>query len=132
MRAAGADEVIDYIAAHVSGAIRTPVDVVLSLITAPDQQMAVLVDLIRPGGVIVTTAASAKADIARTVRSKSLFARSDVDQRAALVAKVDAGELRIDVTATFPLSDLAHVHHQGAAGKFRGKVLVPRNADART
>lgn len=60
----------------------------------------------------------------RDVRSKSLFVRSDADQLAALVAKVDAGDLRVDVTGTFPLSDLAQVREQGAADRFRGKVIV--------
>jgi len=28
------------------------------------------------------------------------------------------------VTGSFPLADLAHVHEQGSAGQFRGKVVV--------
>ena len=46
------------------------------------------------------------------------------DQLAAFVAKVDAGELRVDVSGRYPLSDLAEVQDQGAAGQVRGKVLV--------
>ncbi len=84
--------------------------------------MAALVALIRPGGVIVTTATTAQEDSARDVRALSL--RSDADQLAALVAKVDAGELRVDVSGRYPLSDLAEVQDQGAAGQVRGKVLV--------
>lgn len=86
--------------------------------------MAALVALIRPGGVIVTTATTAQEDSARDVQALSLFVRSDADQLAALVAKVDAGELRVDVSGRYPLSDLAEVQDQGAAGQFRGKVLV--------
>ena len=59
--------------------------------------MAALVALIRPGGVIVTTATTAQEHSARDVRALSL--RSDADQLAALVAKVDAGEPRVDVSA---------------------------------
>jgi hypothetical protein len=58
------------------------------------------------------------------VRALSLFVRSDADQLAALVAKVDAGELRVDVSGRHPRSHLAEVQDQGAAGQVRGKVLV--------
>jgi NADPH:quinone reductase-like Zn-dependent oxidoreductase len=86
--------------------------------------MAALVALIRPGGVIVTTATTAQEDSAHDEGALSLFGRSDADQLAALVAKVDACELRVDVSGRYPLSDLAEVQDQGAAGKVRGKVLV--------
>ena len=58
------------------------------------------------------------------MRALSLFVRSDADQLAALVAKVDAGELRVDVSGRYPLSHLAEVQDQRAAGQVRGKVLV--------
>lgn len=124
VRSDGADEIIDYTATEVTEAIGGPLDVVLSLVTASDEDMAALVGLIRPGGVIVTTGTAAQEDAERNVRALSLFVRSDADQLAALVAKVDAGELRVDVTGSYPLSELAEVHEQGAAGQFRGKVVV--------
>jgi NADPH:quinone reductase-like Zn-dependent oxidoreductase len=40
------------------------------------------------------------------------------------VAKVDAGELRVDVSASYPLSDIVKVHEQAAAGAIRGKVVL--------
>ena len=73
---------------------------------------------------IVTTATTVQEDSARDVRALSLFVRSDADQLAALVVKVDAGELRVDVSGRYPLSDLAEVQDQGVAGQVRGEVLV--------
>ena len=109
-------------------AINEPLDVVLSLVMASEQDMAALVALIRPGGVIVTTAAGAAEDAGRKVRAIPMFVRSDADQLATLVGRVDAGELRVDVTGRYPLSDLAQVHELGAAGNFRGKVVVTPTA----
>lgn len=73
----------------------------------------------RVAGPFLARATTAQEDSARDVRALSLFVRSDADQLATLVAKVDAGELRVDVSGRYPLSDLAE-----AAGQFRGKVLV--------
>ena len=59
----------------------------------------------------------------RTVR---VFVRSDADQLAGLVARVDAGDLKIDVAERRPLTDLPAVHDQAAAGRLAGKtVLTP-------
>ena len=54
------------------------------------------------------------------------MARSDAGQLAGLVARVNAGDLRIDVAERRPLRDLAAVHDQAVAGQLPGKtVLVP-------
>jgi len=51
---------------------------------------------------------------------------SDAAQLAGLVARVDAGALRIDVAQRRPLTDLAAVHDQAATGQLPGKtVLIP-------
>jgi NADPH:quinone reductase-like Zn-dependent oxidoreductase len=52
--------------------------------------------------------------------------RSDAGQLAELVARVDAGELRIDVAERRPLTDLAAVHDEALDGRLAGKtVLIP-------
>ena len=43
-----------------------------------------------------------------------------------MVARVDAGDLKIDVAERRPLADLPAVHDQAAAGQLPGKtVLTP-------
>ena len=55
-----------------------------------------------------------------------MFARSDAAQLAGLIARVDAGDLKIDVAQRRPLTDLAAVHDQAAAGQLPGKtILIP-------
>ncbi len=124
VRSDGADQIVDYTATTLTDAITEPVDVVLNLVRASEQDMAGLVGLVAPGGVLVTTASPARDDPARKMRAISMFVRSDAKDLAAIVAKIDAGELRIDISATYPLSDITLVHEKGVAGQFRGKVLL--------
>ncbi len=53
-----------------------------------------------------------------------LYVRNDTAQLADLVRAVDAGELVLDVSQRRPLADLAAVHADGEAGRFRGRVVV--------
>ncbi len=124
VRAGGADQLVDYTATLLTDAITEPVDVVLNLVRASDQDMARLVGLVAPGGVLVTTTSPAQDDPAHGVRAISMFVRSDARDLAAIVARVDAGDLRIDISATYPLTDIALVHKQSDAGAIRGKVLL--------
>lgn len=124
IRADGADQIVDYTTTTLTAAITEPVAVVLNLVRASEQDMAGLIGLVALGGVLVTTTSPAQDDPARRVRAISMFVRSDAHQLAAIVAKVDAGELRIDITDTYPLSDIASVHEKSVAGELRGKVLL--------
>ncbi|GAA4797138.1 NADP-dependent oxidoreductase [Actinomycetospora chlora] len=126
LRALGADEVVDHTSADVLTAVGEPVDVLLNLASITPERLAALVGLVRDGGVVVNTvpATPAPADEARGVRAVDVFVRSDAEQLARLVALVDAGELRIDVTRRVPLSELATVHAEATAGTLRGKVVV--------
>ncbi|WP_138760518.1 NADP-dependent oxidoreductase [Modestobacter altitudinis] len=122
----GADEVIDHTTTDVLAAVTEPVDVVLNLAPVDPAQLAALVDLVRPGGVVVNTTVwmPAPSDESRGVRGIDLFVRSDADQLAKLVALVDRGELRVDVAERVPLAELATVHAQAATGGLPGKVVV--------
>lgn len=52
----------------------------------------------------------APADEDRGVRGIDLFARSDADQLALLVALIDRGELSVDVDGRVPLTELPTLH----------------------
>lgn len=124
VEAFGADQIVDYTQTAVTDAISEPVDVLLNLVTVDEQDMAGLTSLVADGGVIVSTTSPAQDDPGRGVRAASVFVRSDAGELATLVDRVDSGELRMDVSERFPLSDTPRVHELGESGKFRGKVLL--------
>ena len=121
VRSAGADEIID----HTTTAVTTePVDVVLNLVRADEATMAGLVALVKPGGVLVSTAAPAAEDQERKVKTISMYVRSDAKQLEALAAQVDAGTLKLDIGARYPLSELAKVHEEATTGTIHGKIII--------
>jgi NADPH:quinone reductase-like Zn-dependent oxidoreductase len=125
--AQGADEVIDHTTADVIAAVGQPVDVVLNLAPVEPAQLAALLGLIRPGGVLVNTTVwmPAPSDEERGVRGIDLFVRSDAQQLSHLVDLVDRGDLNIDVAQRVPLAELPTLHADAAAGKLpSGKVVI--------
>ncbi|WP_284750369.1 NADP-dependent oxidoreductase [Amycolatopsis sp. RTGN1] len=126
VKSAGADEVIDHTTTRVTEAVTEPVDVVLNLAPVDPAELAALVTLVRPGGVVVNTTVwmPAPADEERGVRGVDLFVRSDAEQLTQLVALIDGGELRVDVARRVPLAELPAVHAEAAAGTLAGKVVV--------
>jgi NADPH:quinone reductase-like Zn-dependent oxidoreductase len=126
VRAYGADQVIDYTATPLPQAVAGKrFDVVLNLVRTSPEETAALADLTAGGGAFVITTGPAP-DPGRGVRAVQMTARSDAAQLGELVARVDAGDLRIDVAQRRPLGDLAAVHDQAAAGRLPGKtILIP-------
>jgi NADPH:quinone reductase-like Zn-dependent oxidoreductase len=126
VRSYGADRIIDYTATPLLAAVAGQrFDVVLNLVRTSPEETAQLADLAADGGVFVITTGPAP-DSGRGVRAVQMSARSDAAQLGELVARVDAGELRIDVAQRRPLADLAAVHDQAAAGQLPGKtILIP-------
>jgi len=123
---AGADEVIDHTTTGVTAAVTEPVDLALNLAPVAPDELASLVTLVRPGGVVVNTTVwmPAPSDEERDVRGIDLFVRSDADQLAQLVALTDRGELRVDVAERVPLAELPALHARAAEGAVHGKVVV--------
>ena len=126
VRAYGADQVIDYTATPLPQAVAGQrFDVVLNLVRTSPEETAALADLTADGGAFVITTGPAP-DPGRGVRAVQMTARSDAAQLGGLVARVDAGDLRIDVAQRRALGDLAAVHDQAAAGELPGKtILIP-------
>ncbi|MGI8331634.1 NADP-dependent oxidoreductase [Actinomadura scrupuli] len=127
VRSYGADHIVDHTATPVPQAVAgRRFDVVLNLAPTSPEETAQLVDLVADGGAFVTTVIPGPGDAGRGVRTVEVFTRSDAAQLAELVTRVDAGDLRIEVAERRPLTDLAAVHDQAAAGRLAGKtVLIP-------
>ncbi|MFB9312971.1 NADP-dependent oxidoreductase [Nocardioides plantarum] len=126
VRARGADEIVDHTAGDVTTKVGEPVDVVLNLAPVSPDQLAALVTLVADGGVVVNTTVwmPAPSDEARGVRGIDLYVRSDAAQLTELAARVDRGELTVDVAERATMADLADVHTRAAAGGLTGKVVV--------
>jgi NADPH:quinone reductase-like Zn-dependent oxidoreductase len=121
----GADQIVDYTATGLADASVEPVDALLNLVTASESELTALSGLVAPGGVVVsTTSTPVHDDAKRNVRGVRMFVRGDADQLAAIVKRIDAGELRVDISDRYPLSEIGLVHDLGERGQFRGKVLL--------
>src|SRR6266704_594046 len=127
IRSYGADRIIDYTATPLPQAVAgQQFDVVLNLVRTDPGETAELAGLAADGGAFVSTTFPDLDDAGRGVRTVKVFARSDAAQLAELVARVDAGDLKIDVADRRPLTDLAAVHDEAVAGRLPGKtVLMP-------
>jgi len=127
LRSYGVERIIDYTTAPILRAVAgRRFDVVLNLVRTSAEETARLAGLTADGGAFVSTTFPDLDDAGRGVRVVSVFARSDATQLAGLVARVDAGDLQVDVAQLRPLADLAAVHDEAAAGKLAGKaILIP-------
>ncbi|MEB3368976.1 NADP-dependent oxidoreductase [Saccharopolyspora mangrovi] len=128
LQAEGADPVIGHLD-HTTTPLTTdgqPFDAVLNLVTTSPEQTAALADLLGDGGALVSTTTPPPENPGRGIRTARVFVVSKADQLAELVARVDRGELRIDVAARRDLAELPAVHDEAATGALAGKtVLTP-------
>ena len=119
LRALGAEEVIDYADGPVSKQLIEPVDAVLDLVggdaldDAPDQ--------LRGGTRIASVV---EADKVLELGGTYVFVRPSRENLDALAALVDAGKLRVEVAATYPLDQVADAHRASEEGHARGKIVV--------
>ncbi|MFJ8767030.1 NADP-dependent oxidoreductase [Streptomyces clavifer] len=125
LRGYGADRVVAPLDLDAGpAAVGGPFQVVVNHVRVSPEELAQLTDYVADGGAASSTAGPIPEDPARGVRSASLWVRSDGAQLAALVAKVDAGKLRVHVAAHRPLAELAAVHEDAGAGRLLGKTVV--------
>ncbi|MFE5330401.1 NADP-dependent oxidoreductase [Embleya sp. NPDC056575] len=125
LRGYGAERVVgplDF--AEGPAAVGGPFHVVVNHVRVSPEELARLSDYVADGGVAASTAGPIPEDPARSVRSASLWVRSDADQLAALAAKVDAGSLRLHIASRRMVADLAAVHEDAGAGRLPGKTVV--------
>lgn len=126
VRAAGADQIIDYTTTDLLTAVDQPVDVLLNLAPISPEQFTALVALVRDGGKVVSTTAfmATPSDEARGVTAATVFVLPNRDRLTELVSLVDKGALQVEVTRRIPLTELPALHAEAAAGRIAGKVIV--------
>ena len=125
LRGHGADRVVDPLdLAAGPAAVGGPFHVVVNHVRLAPEDLARLTDYVADGGVAASSAGPIPEDPARGVRSASLWVRSDGAQLAELVARVDAGKLKVHVADRRPVAELAAVHEDAAAGRLPGKTVL--------
>ncbi len=124
VRGYGADEVLDRTADTLGTSVTGRVDAVLNFAPLGPADAGAALDVLRPGGVLVTTVPPPPDPQGRDVRVLAMFVRGDAVQLAELVALVDAGELAVADGASVPLNELAAVHERSDAGQLHGKVVL--------
>jgi NADPH:quinone reductase-like Zn-dependent oxidoreductase len=125
VRSFGADEVVDYTMVKIGDAVREPVDLVVNLVHGSRDDSAALLDVTKPGGILVSVPPGAEYP-ERDVRVVFFGVRSDAAQLAEIVKRVEAGTLHLDISDRRPLAETPIVHEQSESGAVRGRVvLVP-------
>jgi NADPH:quinone reductase-like Zn-dependent oxidoreductase len=126
VRGLGADEVIDYQKVDFATQARD-IDVVLEVIGG--DYAARSIDVLRPGGLLLTAVERTNAALAaRVVAAGRRFAGIAVEPDRvgldALVGLVEAGKLRVHVSHQIPLAEVARAHALYAAGGVTGKIVL--------
>ncbi|OLE25281.1 MAG: NADPH:quinone reductase [Catenulispora sp. 13_1_20CM_3_70_7] len=122
----GADEVVDYRSVDFTTAI-SDVDVVLETVGGPVGPKSI--EVLRPGGLLVTIVDRANAELrAATIAAGKRFADIAVEPDhvglEALAELVDSGRLRPYVEHVLPLAEVAKAHELVESGRTRGKIVL--------
>lgn len=127
-RSLGADDTVDYtkgdLAELTRGRYPDGVDAVLDS-TANAELVAGLIDLVRPGGAVVSVAGAVDVDAVgqRGLRGENVN-RAPLSRLPELSRMVDAGEVRIPATKSYPLDDAADALEEQGTRHVRGKLVL--------
>jgi NADPH:quinone reductase-like Zn-dependent oxidoreductase len=119
----GADEYVDYTQHDVAETV-SDIDVVFDTVGGPTTEP--LLATLRPGGVLVTIAAAPPEEAAREhgVRAELLAMSTISEQLVEIADLVASGAVRVEIAATFPLSEVRHAHTLSEGGHTRGKIIL--------
>lgn len=119
----GADVVVDYRAQRFEDFAKD-VDIVLDPIGGETQARSF--EVIKPGGILVSIVQppdAAKLE-EHKIRGAGFLVAPSGAELAALTALIDAGAVRPDVCATFPLDKAADAHRASEEGVDHGKIVL--------
>lgn len=122
----GADEVIDYTAVDFAKSVRD-IDGVLDTIGGDTAERSL--DVLRPGGHLVTAVAEDDAELiakfeAAGMRFSGIAVDPDPVALRGLVDLVEQGSLRVHVQETFPFERIADAHRLLERGHLQGKLVL--------
>ena len=122
----GADRVLDY-RADSSWHALSDVDVVIDTVGGDTRRRSL--DILRPGGTLVSLAGPDEDGLVNCARQRGVhagFMLVAADRRGllALAGLVGRGSLRPTVGCTFPLDQIVEAHHRAASGTVTGKIVI--------
>ncbi|OLF09238.1 NADP-dependent oxidoreductase [Actinophytocola xanthii] len=123
LRRFGADQLVDHTAGPLRASVDSPVDTILNLVPLDPPGIDELVALVGPGGTVVS-ATPVRSATGAEVNAVHFVTRRDTAQLAALVELVDAGAVAVEVTRSYPLTQLDQLHRDCEEGRVHGKVTV--------
>ena len=88
----------------IGDAVREPVDLVVNLVAGSRDDTVVLLDVTRPGGILVSATSPGGEFPERDVRVVFFSVHSDRAALAQIVTRVENGTLHLDITDRRPLA----------------------------
>jgi NADPH:quinone reductase-like Zn-dependent oxidoreductase len=118
----GADEYVDYTEQDVAEDVSN-VDVALDTV---GNDSAALVPAVREGGILVSVASKPPEEAGRErgVRAEGHGARFNPEQLAHIAGLAATGQVRVEISETFPLAEAAAAHERSESGHVRGKLVL--------
>ena len=126
----GAHTVIDFTSApaeqQVAAAYPEGIDAVLDLVALPGGEKTALSNLLRPGGILVSTTHTAdpEALAARDLRGVNLVNTADAEDLSTLADLAADGELRVRINNEVKLADAPAAIAAARTGHSRGKTVI--------
>ena len=127
VRSLGADQFIDYHATPFEQVAQN-VDVVLDTIGGDTQVRSYSV--LKPGGILIATAIPPDAQKAeeQRVRAKMIHGKPSASLLEKISDLIDSGQLKTEVSQTFPLSEARQAQELSQSGHVRGKLVLQVSA----
>ncbi|MGL5832302.1 MAG: NADP-dependent oxidoreductase [Waterburya sp.] len=123
VRDLGADEVIDYKTTPFEQVVNG-VDMVLDTVGGETQTRSL--DVLKPGGILVTTATPPDPDTvkAKGVRAVMMMVQPKAEQLTEIAALFDNGKIQPPEQQVIPLAEARRAHELSQSGHVRGKLIL--------
>ncbi len=124
MQKLGADQAIDYAGQPFEQQVKdVDVDVVLDLVGGETQ--ARLWQIIRPGGIFVSTLGVPELGIPQGIKAVSVFANLRANSQLQQIAQlIDDGQIKVSVEQIFALAEAAKAQEISQHGHPHGKLVL--------
>jgi NADPH:quinone reductase-like Zn-dependent oxidoreductase len=123
VRGLGASDVIDYTTTHFEEVVHD-LDCVLDCVGVETQTRSLAV--IRPGGKLVGITGQVEPALAeaRHIDVQRILVHTSAEQQAQIAELIDAGDLKVEVGAVFPLREARKAHALSETRHVRGKIVL--------